>query len=142
MPRPDPARLRPASYPHHDIIQVRFQDLDVLGHINNVAMAALFETGRVRFNQAIALPRERGRRYLIANIEINYLGEGRLEDLAMATGIARIGTRSWTIAAAAFQRDRCIATCDATLVQESDAAGAGLADALRSVLERQLLVQS
>ena len=49
MPRPAPWRLDPASYPHHDVIQTRFQDLDVLGHINNVAWAALFETARIRF---------------------------------------------------------------------------------------------
>ena len=49
MPRPAPWRLDPAAYPHHDVIQTRFQDLDVLGHINNVAWAALFETARIRF---------------------------------------------------------------------------------------------
>ena len=42
MPRPEAWRLDPASYPHHDVIQTRFQDLDVLGHINNVAMAGLW----------------------------------------------------------------------------------------------------
>jgi acyl-CoA thioester hydrolase len=55
MPRPDPTRLTPSAYPHSETIQTRFQDLDPLGHINNVAMAALFESGRVRFNQAMGL---------------------------------------------------------------------------------------
>jgi len=54
MPRPAPWRLDPATYPHHDIIQTRFQDLDVLGHINNVAWAALFETARVRFYHTLS----------------------------------------------------------------------------------------
>ena len=51
MPRPAPWRLSPDAYPYPDVIQTRFQDMDVLGHLNNVAFAALFETGRTRFNR-------------------------------------------------------------------------------------------
>jgi hypothetical protein len=70
MPRPDPTRLDPATYPVTVTIQTRFQDLDVLGHINNVAMAALFESGRVRFNQAIKLHGWAGHRWLVARVEM------------------------------------------------------------------------
>ncbi|OQW44506.1 MAG: hypothetical protein A4S16_14285 [Proteobacteria bacterium SG_bin6] len=45
MARPPAWRLEPGAYPHHETIQTRFQDLDVLGHINNVAFAALFDSG-------------------------------------------------------------------------------------------------
>ena len=76
MPRPEAWRLDPASYPHSEPIQTRFQDLDVLGHLNNVAMAALFESGRVRFNRSMNLAGWAGHRWLVARVEINYLGEG------------------------------------------------------------------
>lgn len=52
MPRPAPWRLDATAYPHHTTVPTRFQDMDVLGHINNVAMGALFETARVHFNHA------------------------------------------------------------------------------------------
>eukprot|EP01037_Dinobryon_pediforme_P028908 gene28908-32358_t len=113
MPRPNPTRLDPAAYPFTVTIQTRFQDLDVLGHINNVAMAALFESGRVRFNQAIKLHGWPGQRWLVARVEINYLAEGHFPgDVEVATGIGEIGTRSWTLLSAAFQNGVGIATCD------------------------------
>ncbi|MDQ2764072.1 MAG: acyl-CoA thioesterase, partial [Pseudomonadota bacterium] len=34
MAKPESWRLDPASYPHRDVIQTRFQDLDPLGHLN------------------------------------------------------------------------------------------------------------
>lgn len=136
MARPDPIRLSMDSYPHHDMIQVRFQDLDVLGHINNVAMAALFETGRVRFNHAIGLMRQRRHRWLVANVDINYLAEGRMEDIAMATGIGHVGTRSWSILAAAFQDGACVATCDTVVVMQTKEGEHGLPPEFRAELEK------
>ncbi|MEO5866967.1 MAG: acyl-CoA thioesterase [Sphingomonas sp.] len=117
MARPADWRLDPAAYPHHDTIQTRFADLDVLGHINNVAWAALFETARVRFFHMIngsAPGRGRG---LVANVEINYLGEGSFPaDIVMAHGIGRLGTRSWQTLGLALQHGQPLATCDVTIV--------------------------
>ncbi|OYW21856.1 MAG: thioesterase, partial [Sphingomonas sp. 12-62-6] len=66
MARPEAWRLSAEAYPHREIIQTRFQDLDVLGHINNVGMAAILESGRVKFNQATGLDAWRDRRWLVA----------------------------------------------------------------------------
>ena len=139
MPRPAPWRLSPATYPHTAAIQTRFQDLDTLGHLNNVAFAALFETGRTKFNaQARLWGREAsGRRAVVARAEINYLAEGSFpEDVEIATGIGAIGNRSWEILAAMFQHGHCIATCDVTVVMDRDAAGNGLGEAFRATLEQ------
>lgn len=133
MPRPAPWRLSPDSYPHSAAIQTRFQDLDVLGHLNNVAFAALFETGRTKFNHTAELWNTvKARRSVVAQVEINYLAEGSYpEDVEIATGIGEIGGRSWQILSAMFQHDRCIATCDVVVVMDKDAAGADLPDAFR-----------
>lgn len=136
MAKPDPARLSIDSYPHHDVIQTRFQDIDILGHINNVAMAALFETGRVRFNRMMGLMRRQGHRWLIANVDVNYLAEGKMADVQMGTGIGRIGTRSWSILAAAFQDGTCIATCDTVVVMEQQDGQLALPADFRADLEK------
>lgn len=135
-PRPLPRRLDPAAYPHLDTIQTRFQELDVLGHLNNVAFAALFETGRTRFNHAVGLWNAvRARRSVVAQMEINYLAEGSYpEDIEIASGIGDIGGRSWQILAAMFQGGRCIATCDVTIVMDKDQDGEGLPDAFKARL--------
>lgn len=142
MAKPDPARLSIDIYPHHDVIQTRFQDIDMLGHINNVAMAALFETGRVRFNRMMGLMRRREHRWLIANVEINYLAEGKMADVDMGHGIGRIGARSWSILSSAFQDGRCIATCDTVVVMEQKEGLAELPADFRADLEKWRLAQS
>jgi acyl-CoA thioester hydrolase len=133
MPRPDPWRLDPARYPHRRTLPTRFQDLDPLGHINNVAYAALFETALVHFNQAIDLLRWRDCRWLVAAVEINYLAEGHFPaDVEVATGIGAIRHRSWQILSLMLQDGRPIATCDVVLV--ASAGDRGLRDEMRTAL--------
>jgi acyl-CoA thioester hydrolase len=133
MPRPAPWRLDPAAYPHHDIVQTRFADLDVLGHINNVAWAALFETARVRFFGTLLGSTPGKNRGLVANVEINYLAEGNFPgDLQMVHGIGQLGTRSWQALGLALQNGVPMATCDVTIVTANGA----IADDFRVELEK------
>src|SRR3954447_16221839 len=137
MARPDPYRLDPATYPYRGTIQTRFQDLDPLGHINNVAIAALFENGRVRFNQSIGLALWKGHRWLVARVEINYIAEGHFPaDVEIATGIGEIGRRSWHILSAAFQGSAAIATSDAVIVMSSAGGATALPADFRAALEK------
>ena len=132
MARPEAWRLDEKRYPHTDTIQTRFADIDVLGHINNVAMAGLFEAGRARFLRASGVFGAREHRVMLVAVEINYLAEGSYpEDVEIATGVARIGNRSWTLLSAAFQNGRAIATCDATAAIEAPT----IPDALRALLD-------
>jgi acyl-CoA thioester hydrolase len=145
MPRFDPVRLNSASYPHSAAVETRFQDLDPLGHINNVAMGALFEQGRVRFNRAFLLEHGRhrnpGMRWLVARVAIDYLAEGHFpEPVVIANGIGRIGNASWTILSAAFQQDRCIALCDTVLVYTDADGPKSLPDVFRATLSDHLML--
>ncbi len=146
MSRPAPWRLLRESYPQHEVKQTRFQDLDTMGHLNNVAYASLFEDARVRMNQQLGRV-NRGKvaegafRAVVARNEINYLAEGSFpEDVEIALGIGKIGNRSFEMLAAAFQNGACIATCDTTVVM-TDPKGVGLPDAfverLKSVQVRE-----
>jgi acyl-CoA thioester hydrolase len=118
MAKPESWRLDAASYPFQAAIPTRWADLDLLGHINNVSMAGLFEEGRGRFNRSLELHRgDKSIRWLIAAVSINYLAEAHHpNDVMIASGIGHVGTRSWMIASAAFQNGQCVATCDTTLV--------------------------
>jgi acyl-CoA thioester hydrolase len=141
MAKPEGWRLNPASYPHATTTQTRFGDMDFLGHLNNVAYAALFENGRVRFNRSLDERRQRakGERWLVAAVEINYLREGHFpDDVQIMSGIGRIGTSSWVIEQAAFQNGLCISTCNTVLVyQGADGVAKPLPSGFRAALEQQ-----
>lgn len=124
MARPEPWQLEPASYPVHIEVPTRFGDLDPLGHINNVAIADLFETGRIHFHRRLGRhPREEGARWLVAALTLNYLAEGHFPaPIAIATGFSRVGTTSWTLTSAAFQSGQCIATCETVMVAQGPGA--------------------
>lgn len=136
MPTPPAWRLDPASYPHSETIQTRFQDLDPLGHINNVAMAALFESARIRFNRSMGLDGWAGHRWLVAHVSIDYLGESFFPaDVEIATGIGEIGNRSWHILAAAFQKGEPIAIADVVVVMSASGGITSLPADFRDGLE-------
>ena len=100
MPKPESWRLDAASYPVHVDLQTRFQDMDINGHLNNVAFAALFESGRVLLNREIRPWEERpaNERTMVAAVEINYLAEGNFPDpvlIAWAASTSRKVRNHW-----------------------------------------------
>jgi acyl-CoA thioester hydrolase len=125
MAKPESWRLDPAVYPFSFDVATRWGDLDMLGHINNVSMAGLFEEGRGKFTHSLDMHREtKGVRWLIAGVEIAYLAEAHHPaPLTVASGIGRIATTSWSVLSAAFQGGKCVATCETTTVY-TDANGA------------------
>ena len=119
MAKPAPERIQLPTYGWTRSLEPRFGDMDALRHLNNVAIARLYEDGRVRFTDASgvreALDLNHG--FLVAEVSISYLAEGVYPDpLTVGCGVGRIGTSSFTIAQALFQRDRCIGVADTTLV--------------------------
>jgi acyl-CoA thioester hydrolase len=145
MVKPASWRLDAASYPVHIACGTRFQDMDVNGHLNNVAFAALFENARVQLHREVRPweDRPRNERTMVAAVEINYLAEGSFpEPVEIASGIGRVGTSSWTIVQAMFQKGRCIATCDTVVVCRTDNEAKPLRAELREQLETQLATPS
>lgn len=144
MPKSEAWQRDPESYPFSTVTETRFQDLDPLGHINNVAMAALFENGRVRFNHSLGLERrQKGERWLIAAVAIDYVAEAHFPDpVEVMSGIGRLGTSSWDICSAAFQNGVCVATCTTTLVLTDKAGPQPIPAALRERYESLMVRRS
>lgn len=138
MPKPQSWQLAPASYPFHHKTETRFADMDLLGHINNVSMAGLFEHGRGMFNHAIEVQRRApGQRWLIVSVSLDYIAEAHFpEHVDIASGILRVGTSSWDIASAAFQGGECKATCITTIVLTDNNGPTPLSEDLRQEFER------
>ncbi|HNW19592.1 MAG TPA: acyl-CoA thioesterase [Sphingorhabdus lacus] len=138
MPKPQSWQLDPSSYPFSHRTETRFADMDVLGHINNVSMAGLFEHGRGMFNHAIEVQRRAaGQRWLIVSVSLDYIAEAHFpEHVDVASGILRIGNSSWDIASAAFQGGECKATCITTIVLTDANGPTAINEDLRAEFER------
>lgn len=138
MAKPEPWQLDRASYPFNHRTETRFADQDILGHINNVAMAGLFEHGRGMFNHSIGVQRRApGQRWLIVSVNLNYIAEAHFpEHVDVASGILRVGSSSWDIASAAFQGGECKATCITTIVLTDASGPTALPEGLREEFER------
>lgn len=142
MAKPDPWRFDITRYPVSEVLQTRFQDMDINGHLNNVAFAALFETGRVMLNRQVRPwgERPKNERTMVAEVTIAYLAEGRFPgDVTIGSGVGRIGTSSWSFLQAMHQNGQCIATCDTVVVCRTDEKAEPLRAELRSALEALLI---
>ena len=78
-------------------VQVRFGDLDPLGHVNNVAFYALMETARVSF--LAQQQRSLFGHMVIARSECDYLAEipGRTRTVDITVSIEKVGRTSFTV---------------------------------------------
>jgi acyl-CoA thioester hydrolase len=135
----DPRRRDAAAYPASLTLETRFADMDVNGHLNNVAFARFFEETRVRFNRASVAPApgERRSSFVVVHVAIDYLAEGNYPaPVTIGYAIAAIGRSSFTVAMAAFQDGACIALCDSVLVHRDPETGpAPIPPGLRERLE-------
>ena len=107
MPRPEPALLDPARYPFTHAATTRFADVDPNQHLNNVALAAMMEDARVRFNLAIGSAIKIGeRRAMVASIGMDYLAQGHFPDpVSVHCAIEGIG-RTYAPSHIPFQKCR------------------------------------
>lgn len=111
MPRPDPALLDTARYPFKYTIDTRFGDLDTNRHINNVAIARIFEEGRVRLYHASSYHSYFGTaQNMVVSLAIEYLAEANYPaPIALHMAVFSIGRSSHTIAQLAIQNSQPVA---------------------------------
>ena len=143
MPRPDPVLLDPTRYPFMHTVTTRFADVDPNQHLNNVALAAMMEDARVRFNQAIGLNVRIGeRRAMVASVAMEYLAQGHFpEAVAVHCGIERVGRTSWSIAQLLTQDGRTVAFARSVIVAIADDRPAPVPDDTRELLNHWSLKQ-
>ena len=136
MAKPDPSLLNPARYPFHHVISTRFADMDPNNHLNNVALAAMFEDGRVRFNHGSGFREGMvGHRAMVASTEIAYLAEGHFPlAIDVHCAIEALGRSSWTVVQLLIQEGKVVAFARSTLVCIRDDRPAPLPDPFRATL--------
>lgn len=143
MAKPPVWRQNKEAYPFIIQVDTRYGDLDIMGHINNVAMASIFESARIQFHRHLGRhPQDLGVRWLVAALELNYLRESHYPaPVSVACAIGAIGNTSWTVMSAAFQHDECVATCDAVIAMQGPEGRRRVSDDLRGVFKDNFIRQ-
>ena len=136
MARPDAALLDPARYPFAHTITTRFADVDPNQHLNNVALAAMMEDARVRFNLNMGSAVKIGeRRAMVASVAMEYLAQGHFPDpVTVHCAVERIGNSSWTVVQLLAQSGRSVAFARSALVAIDDDRPTPIAEDYRAVL--------
>ena len=95
-------------------IQVRYSDLDTLGHVTNTVYAVYLELARVRW--FLAVP-DQLVASVVVNLNIDFLGEIKLEDsVYVATRCIKVGNKSIQLAQDIHANERCVTRAVTTVV--------------------------
>lgn len=127
-------------YRHWTTDNVRFSDQDGTGHVNNVAVAAYVETGRLAFMRDIVrLNRDDGESGILAKLTIDYRSESYWPgQVDIGTRLLKIGGKSFTVGSGLFRDGQCIATSESVLVYLKNRESAPISGPLRERLEKLL----
>ena len=135
---PAPDRTDPAHYVCWMEERVRFADLDVLGHVNNVATSVYFESGRIALLMQADLYAASGPFHnVVVHVAMDYLREIRFPStVRIGTRVERIGRTSFDVGCGMFVEDACVATGLSVFVRLANQAGrpVPLSDAERARL--------
>lgn len=120
----------PSCFGHWTTEKIRFQDIDRLDHVNNVALAIYAESGRVEFLESVApetLRQGHAPFWVIAQFNIRFLAQSRFPgQVRIGTRVLRIGNSSVTLGQGMFIDDTCIATAESVVVLVDPETGRGV----------------
>ena len=88
------------AFRHSVPLQLRFNDIDVLGHVNNNAQLALFDVGKTEFYNALRGQLADWSRVeaVIVNINCTFMQQIRFTDpMEVRTRVKKIGERSFVL---------------------------------------------
>ena len=110
---------RKSVYPCWTSSTIRYSDLDPNGHVNNGAINAFFEDGRVCFRneRMLRLGDEILTGFALVKFSVEYLAPlffpGSVE---IGTMVTRIGSTSYNLGQGIFDGENCVATAEVVTV--------------------------
>ena len=122
---------------------IRYSDLDPNGHVNNGAINAFFEDGRICFRkeQMLQLGDDFLAGFVLVKFSVNYLAPlffpGSVD---IGTLVTRVGGTSYDLGQGIFSGNKCIATAEVVtvLVDSKTKKSRELPIDLRAILERAI----
>lgn len=93
---------------YRTLAQMRWSDMDALGHVHNTKFLEYFELARAKLVlELVALPHRTNATLVVGRHEVDYRAPlvYRPEPIAVDTEVANIGTTSFTLASAVLEPD-------------------------------------
>ncbi|MFK7603368.1 acyl-CoA thioesterase [Deinococcus sp. SM5_A1] len=100
-PAPSASRIPALNWhaAHRTSIQLRFADVDAMGHVNNARYAEFLEVARMDMSAATGIQGDDDHS-MLARLELDYVHEIRLgQTVFIESLVERVGRTSWTVAA-------------------------------------------
>lgn len=119
--RSHPRRAELDCYPVTSMITSRYADMDLNGHLNNLALETMHENIRATLNSRL-FPHVyevavRDLRLLAAQHVVHFLAEAHWPaTICAAIGVGRVGRTSYVVGSALFVDETCVSICDTVLV--------------------------
>lgn len=125
-------------------VEVRFRDLDAMGHVNNAVTVTYLEVARTRFwlSQFRELATDVDFPFVVARVAVNYRRPIRLHHtLEVELWVNRVGRSSFTLAYRVWANGQLAADAETVQVYYDYASGQPrpLPDGLRAKLQELLL---
>lgn len=127
---------------HTTPIQIRFNDMDQMGHVNNTVIMEYFDLGKEAFFAAHGLPPEKGDfTVMIVHYEVDFQHQIRFHDTVhVETELERFGTKSLTVLQRVVNSDNgtVCATCRSVMAgfRRSTNSSATIPDEVKQWLSR------
>jgi acyl-CoA thioester hydrolase len=119
VPRPTPFTVRRTDEGHYPL-HVRFSDVDVYRHVNNVVYFEYFQEARIQLFMALGryLPEMPQLQVVVAQADVDYLAPITLRAAPYDcwSQVAKVGTRSMTVESEIVDGDRVLARARVVLV--------------------------
>jgi acyl-CoA thioester hydrolase len=106
-----------SDFEYETDLQVRFRDVDAMGHVNNAVYATYLEQARVDYYRDVLDAELDDVDTVLVTLEIDYRSEITLEDeVTVALGVRDVGESSLTLAYEVRVGDRVAATAETVQV--------------------------
>ena len=136
---------KPNIYPSWTNSTIRYSDLDPNGHVNNGAINAFFEDGRVCFRNEhmLQLGDDILIGFVLVKFSVNYLAPLFFPgNVNIGTVVTRVGRSSYNLGQGIFDGEKCVATAEVVTVSidSNTKKSQELTHDLRAILERAMKV--
>ena len=121
-------------------LQIRFNDIDQMGHVNNAVIMEFFDLGKDHFFRARGLPPEEGDfTVMVVHYEVDFRSQIHKADrIAVQTAVERFGTKSLTVFQQVVNTDTQVVCAECRTVMAGYRRSTGTADVIPDDVRQRL----